>query len=352
MRHYPGQYLRTKMAIAALAGGIALVGWSSLASRGSENPLTPEQAATVPATVVIARGRFEPAGGLVRAAAEAGAIMPYVSRLLIREDDIVLRGQITAELSTYPASRANRLIAQHELERARQRLAQLKAGPKPSEIRAQEALIRRDEAEQQFANSEERRAAELMRGDNISRSTMELRALATQRATATATFSRETLEVMREIKPSDVELAENDIGIAEARLAKAEADVEAALVRAPCDGRVLEIKARSGERPERELYVLADTSRMHVIAEIDEAQIDLVRIGQRAIVTPRGGQPLRAVIGRVGQLVKNEQRRIVEDQVGRDSRVVAVTVLIDPHQDIPEIVYREAVVAIDTAAGV
>jgi multidrug resistance efflux pump len=157
---------------------------------------------------------------------------------------------------------------------------------------------------------------------------------------------------MREIKPSDAQLAENDIAIAEARLAKAEADVEAALVRAPCDGRVLEIKARAGERPERELYVIADTSRMHVIAEIDEAQIDLVRIGQRAIVTPRGGQPLRAVIGRVGQLVKNEQRRIAEDQVGRDSRVVEVTVLLDPHQNVPEIIYREAVVAIDTAAGV
>jgi multidrug resistance efflux pump len=114
---------------------------------------------------------------------------------------------------------------------------------------------------------------------------------------------------------------------------------------------VLEILARPGERPERELYVIADTSRMRAIAEIEEAQIDLIRVGQRATVTPRGGQPLTAAVERVGHLVKNEQRRTTDDGTGRDSRVVEVVLVFDSRQDVPEDVYREAVVAISIGAG-
>lgn len=339
------------MTIAALIGGIAIVAWTTLASRGTENPQEPEAIAATPVTTVVARGRFEPIGGLIRVATDAGISIPYVSRLLIKEGDLVQRGQITAELSTFRVNVASKLIAEHELERAQQRLAQLKAGLKPSEIRAQDAIIERDEAEWQYALSEERRATELIRGGNISHSAMEARSLSALRAKATAAHSREMREAMLDIRASDVQLAETDIAIALARLAKAEADVSAALVLAPCDGRVLEILARAGERPERELYVIADTSRMRAIAEIDEAQIDLIRVGQRAIVTPRGGQPLTAAVGRVGHLVKNEQRRTTDDGTGRDSRVVEVVLAFDSHQDVPEDVYREAVVAISIAAG-
>lgn len=72
-------------------------------------------------------------------------------------------------------------------------------------------------------------------------------------------------------------------------------------VQAPSDGYVLERKAYAGQmvRPGMELYVLADLSRVWVLASVPEAELGAVRAGSRARITaafaPRWAREARVV---------------------------------------------------------
>jgi HlyD family secretion protein len=72
----------------------------------------------------------------------------------------------------------------------------------------------------------------------------------------------------------------------DARRERAEAELRLAQVRAPIDGRVLDVHARPGERigPDG-ILELGDTNAMYAIAEVYETDIGRVTLGQRARVT-------------------------------------------------------------------
>ncbi|NEY90694.1 efflux RND transporter periplasmic adaptor subunit [Tabrizicola oligotrophica] len=88
-----------------------------------------------------------------------------------------------------------------------------------------------------------------------------------------------------------VDMARADLTLAEANLALARADLDKAVIRSPIDGVVLNRKAEGGQivgpgLNDPVLFVLAENlTRMELLANVDEADIGQVAVGQSAVFT-------------------------------------------------------------------
>ena len=88
-----------------------------------------------------------------------------------------------------------------------------------------------------------------------------------------------------------VDMARADLTLAEANLALARADLDKAVIRSPINGVVLNRKAEAGQivgpgLNDPVLFVLAeDLTRMELLANVDEADIGQVTVGQTAVFT-------------------------------------------------------------------
>lgn len=88
-----------------------------------------------------------------------------------------------------------------------------------------------------------------------------------------------------------VDMARADLTLAEANLALARADLEKAVIRSPIDGVVLNRKAEAGQivgpgLNDPVIFVLAENlTRMELLADVDEADIGQVEVGQNAEFT-------------------------------------------------------------------
>lgn len=88
-----------------------------------------------------------------------------------------------------------------------------------------------------------------------------------------------------------VDMARADLTLAEANLALARADLETAVIRSPIDGVVLNRKAEAGQivgpgLNDPVVFVLAENlRRMELLADVDEADIGQVEVGQNAEFT-------------------------------------------------------------------
>ena len=95
--------------------------------------------------------------------------------------------------------------------------------------------------------------------------------------------------------------------VARAQLRHAEAELARSTVRAPFDGQVLEIHARTGERVGPEgILELGRTDEMYAVAEVYETDVRRVKVGQRARVSsPALEAQLDGVVERVGMKIGN-----------------------------------------------
>ncbi len=94
------------------------------------------------------------------------------------------------------------------------------------------------------------------------------------------------------VTDEDRRVAEAKVEVAAAQLAVAKQKLENTILRAPCDGTVLELIKREGDGvhstdPEPAV-IFGDISRLRVKAEIDERYVRLLKIGQKAEVFGRG----------------------------------------------------------------
>jgi HlyD family secretion protein len=154
------------------------------------------------------------------------------------------------------------------------------------------------------------------------------------------------------VRPEDIALAEAELAKAEAGVACAEVDLEATNVRSPIAGRVLKIHSRQGEKvSERGIAEIGDTNDMQAVAEVYERDVPRVQIGQRATVRVQslpGELP-----GEVVQVGWQVGRRVVLDNdpvKDTDARVVEVRVKLDPAaaERVARLSYARVEVRIDT----
>ena len=260
---------------------------------------------------VSALGRLEPHHGILRITAPVtpeAATGVVLAELLVEPGDSITRGQLLAV--TESAGLLQSLVAEAEAER------EFAQGQAAAADAAADAACVLAEVTQREAD---RRQSLLERGLAAQEET--------ERASADARFQAASCTAAR----VSARATRGSVALAERRLLRQRAALERAHVRAPVDGRVLEVTTRPGELIGTDgILEIGAVGRMYAIAEVYETDIARVAIGQRARVTSAAlAAPLTGVVEHVRLQVRKQDVLGTDPAARQDARIVEVEILLD-----------------------
>ncbi|MEB3243907.1 MAG: HlyD family efflux transporter periplasmic adaptor subunit, partial [Cyanobacteriota bacterium] len=317
---------------------------------------------------VSALGRVEPETKIRRVSVASSLSGDRIEKLLVQEDDEVKQGQPLAILNSYGTLKASLDEASELVAVNRAKLAQVQAGAKQGEIRAQEYQVQSLErqlaaqkltldqavasarAKAEEAKLERQRYDSLYAAGGVSeieRDRYRTRANTTQAELAKAIEDRagtesrlradiegakQTLDKIKEVRPEDVVTARNELRKSEAARERAKQEFDYATVRAPQNGRILKIFAWPGDKVgDNGLLEMADTSSMVVTAEVYQSDMGKLKIGQGATITADGFQgSARATLYKILPQVQKQSTFAGTPGENMDQRVYEVKLRLQP----------------------
>ncbi|WP_228060072.1 HlyD family efflux transporter periplasmic adaptor subunit [Plectonema radiosum] len=138
------------------------------------------------------------------------------------------------------------------------------------------------------------------------------------------------LDRLEEIRPSNAQMAQAQVGNAIAQMRKAEADMKLSYVIAPIAGEILEIHTQAGETMSAEgIAEIGRTDEMIVVAEVPEAGIGRVRLGQLASIVSDNGAfsgQLQGTVSEIGRKIGKKDVLNNDPAADVDARVVEVKI--------------------------
>lgn len=335
----PRRPLLLALAAVAVVGALVLAQAQGPAPAAQPAPLAAPQA-TPQAAVnsLVARGRIEPEGRVI---ALHGPFRAVLGRVLVEEGQAVAAGQVVALLDTNAVAEAQAEAARARLALAQAEEAQVAAPAKPGLILAQRASVRAREAERTLARQEHARIATLRATSIAAPATLEQRQAELDRAEAALRQAEAELRALSEVREEDRRAAAARTAVSRAALAEAEAELARTSIRAPFAGTVLALLRRGGESIGDEgILQMAALDRLVVVAEVEEAEAPRVAAGQAVRITGRVlAAPMDGRVESVGRLVLRQRRTSSDVLVGRDARIVEVT--IRPLGTLPPVVGAE-----------
>jgi HlyD family secretion protein len=320
---------------------------------------------------VTALGRLQPQDKITYLSAPSSINGVRVEKLLVKEGDNVKKGQVLAYLENYARSQAAIQQAFDKLLIARTKLAQVQAGAKTGDINAQKATItrlnsqlkgdiaaqaatiNRIRAEVENAQKESNRYQQLSKDGAVSASVTDSKNLVlktTQQqlneAEATLKRTQDTLQdqlkegkfklnSIKEVRTVDVELAKSEIKSAETAVKQAKADHDLTYISSTIDGTILRIHARTGEIITTSGFAeIGNTSKMEVLTEVYQTDIQNVRLGQKAIITSTTFPgKLQGTVRKIGWQVDKQGIFSINPNSDADRRVIEVKISIDNPTD-------------------
>ena len=260
---------------------------------------------------VAALGRLEPEGGIVRLGlpstpeAISGAV---IAKLHVGRGADVQAGQLLAEADTVGVLKALLAQARAELETARR-------DARAAVSVADEACVLADVASRQSKRQAELLSRKLT-SDDIA-----------DQAKGNADAGAATCKARR----ASASVAESRIAGAEAGLARHQAELERAYLRAPFAGRVLDIHAKVGELVGAEgVLELGRVQQMYAIAEVYETDIRNVKVGQKARVKSDAlARPITGTVTRIRPKVQKLDEIGTDPAARKDARIIEVEVKLD-----------------------
>ncbi|MGV2827771.1 ABC exporter membrane fusion protein [Myxosarcina sp. GI1(2024)] len=357
----------TGLIIAAIlaAGGIAIYGLRQFSSSPPQETVE----TTIPQVkTVTALGRLEPSGELVQVSAPSGSNGSRVEELLVQQGDKITKGQVIAVLDNRDRLEAALKQAEERVRVAQANLAQVKAGAKTGEIKAQQAAIARLQAERdndiaaqqatiarlvaelKNAEVEYQRYQQLFNQGAISASERDSKQLAFDTAQrrleeAKANLQRiekakqeqileakATLDRIAEVRPVDVEVAAAEVSEARAAVATAQAELDRAYIRSPQAGTVIKILTRPGETisSNEGTARIGQIEQMYAVAEVYESDIGKVQLGQQATITSSAiSGELTGTVEHIGLEVERQEVVNTDPTANVDAKVVEVKVRLD-----------------------
>jgi HlyD family secretion protein len=319
---------------------------------------------------VNALGRLQPAEEVIKISAPSDVSGgSRVAELLVKEGAQVKAGDVIAILDNRDRLQANMKEAQQQVQVAKSRLAQVKAGAQQGEISAREATVRnlqaqlegevatqkatiaRLKAELDNAEMEFRRYENLYKEGAIAASNLDSRRLTlktaqeelnaaqasltrTQRTlTAQIQEAKATLAQTAEVRPTDVAIVQAEVNSAIATVERMQVELNLAYIRAPKAGQILRVQTRAGETiDERGIVELGQTNQMYAIAEIYESDIGKIRSGQVAIITSPSNafsDELRGTVESIGLQVAKKDVLDSDPTAATDARVIETKIRLD-----------------------
>ena len=317
-------------------GAIAVIGLIGYGFTQAKTPEPVPVAKPIVAKSVTALGRLEPQGEVIKIAASTSG--SRVAQLLVKQGDLVKKGQVIAVLDSRDRLQAELEQAKEQVKVNQSKLAQVKAGAKTGEIGAQQSTIQRIEAQlngdrQTQQATIDRLEAQLM-GD-IASQKASIRKLEAELANAKAEYQRyqqlskegAVSASIYDSKGLNLETSRQQLAEAKANLERTERttrqqikEAKAALERIEQTGQQQINEARSTLNKVAEVRPVdvqaAQAEVNSAIASVKKAQAELALAYVRS---PRDGQVLK-IHTWDGEIVGNNG--IVE--LGQTNQMVAV----------------------------
>ena len=282
---------------------------------------------------LIARGFTDATAGTVIVAGDPTGGQSILE-LRIKDGQSVKRDDIIAVLSNYPRAEIMVRIAEANLEKVKQVRQTLLTGPRVTQIAMAEAELKSSIDDQKLQTLLRQRS-----GKPVDQK--ELEVSIADRGIANRTAS---LELQRKALKTDLELNQIDIDNFQAQVESARADVEAALVRSPVDGVVVEIFARQSEMiPGRPgIAKIVDMRQLRVLAEVDELHLARLVPGAPVEITFRGSS--RVYKGKVvrAPMTVTRVKRSKADLGEGSAHSVEAEIEFDDPSSVPQMLEREA----------
>ena len=265
---------------------------------------------------VSALGRLEPENGVIRVSASStpqailGAVLV---ELHAEEGDDVKAGDLLAVTDTAAVmealvleAEAAVLLAEREVEAARSQ--------------AMEACVRADVA----ANEAERRTR------------LQAQGVAGEEEAESARGEAEARKASCASATTAIRLSESGVEVARAHRDRVRAELQRSFVRAPFDGRVIDVVARPGELiTPKGILELARIDRMFAIAEVYETDIRHVRKGQRATIRSAALEnDAKGTVNFIRQKVQKQDEIGTDPAARKDARIIEVVIELDDPQPI------------------
>ena len=283
---------------------------ASLAVSAKLHAQAPAHAATTDAAeekrwLAVAPGRVEPLSGVIRVAVP---VMSVIGGVLVRANDRVFAGEALIQLVD-PEVRARLVAAEAQVAlRRRVRNKESAASGAAPRRRAEDAVADAEKAVSEARSLVDKVALERRAGRSLDSEVDAARSGLT-RAQDRLTQQKAELRRIEADAPLPT-LAEGQLNIARSELLAAQAAVDKMIIRAPIDGRILQVNGKPGELASpstpQPLVLLGNVSALRVRTEVDERDIEKIKLGQAVLVRPAAfrGREIAGTVSFIAPLVE------------------------------------------------
>jgi ABC exporter DevB family membrane fusion protein len=293
-----------------------------------------------PADWIAGPGLIEPISEDIQLDSQLSGKLKSVN---VSEGDSVRKGQVLATLEN-DDYRAELASAAALVEAKEAILRKVTNGARTQEREEAQAEVRETQAVMANAEAELARRRELYQSGVVSREEYE-------RYTREYEVAKERYQekanhyslLNASSREEDISLAEADVRLAQATDAEATAKYEKTVIKSPIDGIVLRIHHRSGESVTNSVSIpdpvltIGDARVLRVRVDIDEADVNKIRVGQRAYVTAEayGKQKIWGHVVRVSELLGPKKVRTDEPTERVDRKFLETLVELDSGAQLP-----------------
>lgn len=305
---------------------------------GRSAPAAPASATPGSARTLTAPGRVEPIHDPVKLAFEAQG---RIAEILVDEGDAVHAGQLLARLDDRLAH-AQVAAAEAALAQARARLVLAQRGPRRDDIAAARAEADAAVAAAQHRSAEQARSDRLGKLGALSTTAVDADDAAARVATAQADAATARYRALASgTRSEQIAEAAAQVALAQAELDAAAIGLDQTRLVAPIDGVILRRTAEPGAlvtlTSPVPVLAMADVHQLEIRAEIDEADLAAIAVGQLAFATADAYGARRFAI-RITRITRELGRKTVRDDDPRarvDTRVLEVIGQLDEPGALP-----------------
>lgn len=331
---------KKSLLLIASAAVILTVSLVSVRSRAASNAKAVAAQPFTEPFLVAGPGRVEPLSENIQIGSELSGKIKSVN---VEEGDTVRQGQVLAVLQN-DDYRAEVLSAEAQVLAKEATLRKVVNGARTQERSEALSTVRAAEAVMNNARAEMDRRQKLFDAGVISRDEFEryTREYDVAKANYQENVEHHSL-VDDHAREEDRSFAEADLQLAQAQLEQARARYEKTLIKSPINGTVLRKHHRNGESVSNSstvpdpILTVGDKDVLRVRMDVDENDVNKVRVGQKAYVTADayGKQKFWGQVVRVGELLGPKNVRTDEPTEHVDKKILETLVELDKGVQLP-----------------
>ena len=284
-----------------------------------------------------APGKVEPYSEERDLAATAIGHLTFVAR----EGEKVITGQIVAEIDNADL-KAQLTAAEAQISLRQSELERLMNGAREETRGEAQAAVAEAEANVRLAQATLQRRRPLADSGAVSLEALDRARADYDGAVARRWHLAEELALLNAPpRPEDVAIAKANLQIARADADALRASIDKTRLRSPVDGIVLRRYRAIGEtvsiQPATLIATVGDVSRLRVRADVDEADVARVALGQKVWVTADAYSDRRfhGVVSTIGKRLGQKQIRTDEPTEKLDTKVLQVVIDLDQSAELP-----------------